>query len=337
MRLSKIKIQRWMRLLAGVILVVIIGVVGIRYFEGFSLLNALWFIVESLTTTGYGDFAPVTTGGKIFMMFMLLVGIGLVLYAVGEGMAMLIEGRLSDLLGRHSMERKVAKLEHHILICGAGRVGSEVIHNLKQDQVPFVVIESDQIAIEELRERDLLIVEGDATDDEVLLEAGVLRARGLIASLPSDADNVFITLTAKELNPDIIVVARANRRDSESKLLRAGADRVVAPELLGGRRMAVSILRPATVEFVDTIMHRSGNDIEIEEITVADTSSLCNQTMGQAAIKDRTGALVIAIMRNGDISGIPNDSDLIKARDVLICIGHRDQLISLENLALKNG
>ncbi|MGD0153292.1 MAG: potassium channel protein [Thermacetogeniaceae bacterium] len=337
MKLSEIKIHRWMRLLAGVVLVVIIGVMGIRYFEGYSFLNALWFIIESLTTTGYGDFVPVTASGKIFMMFMLLVGISLVLYVVGEGVAMIIEGRLSDLLGRRSMERKVAKLENHILICGAGRVGSEVIHNLAYDQVPFVVIENDQIIIEELKGRDLLIVEGDATDDEVLLEAGVLRARGLIASLPSDADNVFITLTAKELNPNIIVVARANRRDSESKLLRAGANRVVAPELLGGRRMAVSILRPATVEFVDTIMHRRGNDIEIEEITVADTSSLCNQTLGQAVIKDRTGAMVIAVMRDGEISGVPNDNDLIKARDVLICIGRRDQLGSLENLALKSG
>lgn len=333
MKLPEIKIQQWMRLLAGVVLLIIIGVIGIIYFEGYSFLNALWFVITSLTMNSYGDYVPVTTGGKIFMMITLLVGISFVLYVVGEGVAMIIEGRLSDLLGRCSMERRIAKLEKHILICGAGRVGSEVIHSLKHDQVPFVIIESDQNIIQELKDQDLLIVEGDATDDDVLIEAGVLKARGLIASLPSDADNVFITLTAKELNPGIIVVARANRRDSEGKLLRAGANKVVAPEVLGGRRMAVSILRPATVEFVDTVMHRQGNDIEIEEITVSDKSSLCNQTMRQAAIKDLTGAMVIAIMRDGEIAGVPGADEYIKAQDVLISIGLREQLKILENLS----
>ena len=200
------------------------------------------------------------------------------------------------------MERRIARLENHIIICGAGRVGSEVIHHLKQDQTPFVVVESDQRTIQELKDQNLLFIEGDATTDEVLIAAGIRKARGIIASLPSDADNVFITLTAKELNPGVIVVARANRRDSESKLLRAGADRVVAPEALGGRRMAISILRPATVQFIDTIMYREGNDIEIEEITVADDSSLCHQTMRQAAINEQTGATVISIMRQGEIT-----------------------------------
>ena len=336
MKLIEFKFQLWMRLLAGVVLIIIVGVVGIRFFEGYSLLNALWYIIESLTTVGYGDYVPVTAGGKIFMMVMLLVGIGYMLYVLSNGIAMIVEGRVSDLLGRHSMEKRIAKLENHILICGAGRVGSEVIHHLKQDQVPFVVIERDQGIIQELKGQDLLIMEGDATNDEVLIGAGIHKARGIIAALPSDADNVFISLTAKELNPGIIVVARANRRDSESKLLRAGADRVVAPEALGGRRMAISILRPATVQFVDTIMTRQGNDIEIEEISVPDNSSVCCQTMRQAAIKDRTGATVIAIVRQGEIYGVPGDDEFIKPGDVLISIGLREQLVKLEKLAVES-
>ncbi len=285
MKLIEFKFQLWMRLLVGFILIIIVGVVGIRFFEGYSLFNALWYIIESLTTVGYGDYVPVTAGGKIFMMVMLLVGIGYVLYVLSNGIAMIVEGRVSDIFGRHKMQRRVDKLENHILICGAGRVGSEVIHHLKHDQAPFAVIESDQDVIQELKNQDLLVIEGDATNDEILIGAGIHKARGIIAALPSDADNVFIALTAKELNPSIIVVARASRRDSESKLLRAGADSVVAPEVLGGRRMATSILRPATVKFVDTIMHRQGNDIEIEEISVSDNSSVCCQTMRQAAIK----------------------------------------------------
>jgi voltage-gated potassium channel len=336
MKLKEFKFQLWMRLLVGVVLIIIVGVVGIRFFEGYSLLNALWYIIESLTTVGYGDYVPVTAGGKIFMMVMLLVGIGYMLYVLSNGIAMIVEGRVSDIFGRHNMERRIAKLENHILICGAGRVGSEVIHHLKQDQVPFVVIEKDQGIIQELKGQDLLIMEGDATNDEVLIGAGIHKARGIIAALPSDADNVFISLTAKELNPGIIVVARANRRDSESKLLRAGADRVVAPEALGGRRMAISILRPATVQFVDTIMTRQGNDIEIEEISVPDNSSVCCQTMRQAAIKDRTGATVIAIVRQGEIYGVPGDDEFIKPGDVLISIGLREQLVKLEKLAVES-
>jgi voltage-gated potassium channel len=336
MKLIEFKFRLWMRLLAGVVLIIIVGVVGIRFFEGYSLLNALWYIIESLTTVGYGDYVPVTAGGKIFMMVMLLVGIGYVLYVLSNGIAMIVEGRVSDIFGRHNMERRIAKLENHILICGAGRVGSEVIHNLKKDQVPFVVIESDPGVIQEFKDQDLLIMEGNATNDEVLIGAGIHKARGIIAALPSDADNVFISLTAKELNPGIIVVARANRRDSESKLLRAGADRVVAPEALGGRRMATSILRPATVQFVDTIMYRQGNDIEIEEISVSDNSSVCCQTMRQAAIKDRTGVTVIAIVRQGEVYGVPGDDEFIKPGDVLISIGLREQLLKLEKLAVES-
>jgi voltage-gated potassium channel len=335
MKRIEFKLHMWMRLLLGAVLIIIVGVVGVRFFEGYSFLNALWYIVESLTTVGYGDYVPVTAGGKIFMMVMLLVGIGYVLYVISNGIAMIVEGRVSDVLGIRNMERRIAMLENHILVCGAGRVGSEVIHHLKQDQAPFVVIESDPGIINELKGQGLLIVEGDATNDEILIKAGIHKARGIIAALPSDADNVFISLTAKELNPGIIVVARANRRDSESKLLRAGANRVVAPEALGGRRMAASILRPATIQFVDTILYRQGNDIEIEEILVSDGSVLCCQTMKQAAIKERSGASVLAIVRQGEVTGVPGDDEFIRPQDILISIGLREQLVYLEKLALE--
>jgi voltage-gated potassium channel len=337
MKLIKFKLQLWMRLLIGFFLIIFAGVEGIRFFEGYSLLNALWYIIESLTTVGYGDFVPVTAGGKIFMMAMLLVGISYVLYVLSNGIAMVVEGRVSDVLGRHKMQQRIDSLEKHILICGAGRVGAEVIHNLIQDQATFVVIESNQGVIKELKDQNLLVMEGDATNDEVLIGAGIQKARGIIAALPSDSDNVFITLTAKELNPDIVVVARANRRDSESKLKRAGADKVVAPEALGGRRMATSILRPATVQFIDTIMYRQGNDIEIEEISVPDDSSLCQKTMCQIAIGDHAGATVIAIVRQGEIIVVPGPDEFIKPNDILIGIGLRQQLAKLEQLAVEIG
>jgi voltage-gated potassium channel len=323
-----------MRILLGVILIIAVGVAGIRFFEGYSFFGALWYVIEALTTTGSSDITPVTLGGKIFIMLLRLIGISFVLYAVSYGVALVVEGRLSDLLGRRKMEKIIAKMENHVIICGAGRVGSEVIYNLKHDQVPFVVIESSPSAIQEFQAQNLPIIEGDATNDDILVSAGIGNARGIIAALPSDADNVFISLTAKELNPAITVVARANRRDSESKLLRAGADKVVAPEALGGHRMAVSILRPAAVKFVDTIMNKLGKDIEIEEITVSEDSILCNLTMRQAAINEKTGATVVSIMRHGEIIGVPGANEPIKPFDVLISFGQREQLDKLEKLAV---
>ncbi len=325
---------QWERLLLGILVIVLIGILGIQFFEGYSFLEALWFIIVSLTTTGYGDYVPVTTAGRIFVMALLFIGVGLILYAFGNGVAVIVEGKLADALGRKGMRKRIAELEGHILICGAGRVGRQVIQSLKKEKIPFVVIENDVNITRELREQGVLVLEGDATADEILLEAGIRKARGLIAALPSDADNVFVSLTGKELNPNIIIVARANRDESESKLIRAGADKVIAPEAIGGRRMAVSILKPVTVEFVETIMNSRGTEIEIEEIMVSDCSSLIGKTLRDSRIKDQTGAMIIAIMREGEIIGVPQADEKIKPHDLLIAIGTRNQLSLLENLAV---
>lgn len=327
------RFHQWLRLLGGILIIILIGVLGIKFFEGYSFLEALWFIIVSLTTTGYGDYVPVTTAGRVFIMVLLVIGIGFVLYAFGSGVGMIVEGKLADVFGRRGMLKRIAKLEGHILICGAGRVGRQVIQRLKKEDVPFVVIESEPSIVRELREQGILVLEGDATADHTLLEAGIQKARGLIAALPSDADNVFVTLTGKELNPEIVIVARANKEGAESKLIRAGADKVIAPEAIGGRRMAASILRPATVEFVETIMHNHGAEIEIEEIAVSGRSPLIGKTLRDSRIKERTGAMIIAIMREGEIVGVPRADEEIKTHDLLIAIGTRGQLALLENLA----
>ncbi len=327
------KVPQWARLLAWLFLIILVSVVGIIYLEGYSFLDALWFTIVSLTAIGYGDIVPVTQAGKIFTMIVILFGIGFVLYVLGTGFAVIVEGRLSEVLGRQSMQRKITKLEGHIIICGAGRVGRQVVERFQHDKIPFVVIENDESVVREMREQGILVLEGDATADSTLIEAGIHRARGLIAALPSDADNVFITLTCKGLNPGIKVAARANREDSESKLLRAGADKVIAPEAIGGRRLAISILKPATVEFVETILHDHRAEIEIEEIVVLSQSLLVNKTIREARIQDKTGALIVAIKRENEFIGVPRADEEIRANDLLIAIGTNEQLTRLEAFA----
>ncbi|HHW42022.1 MAG TPA: potassium channel protein [Syntrophomonadaceae bacterium] len=327
------KVPLWARLLACLLLIILLSVFGIKYLEGYSFLDALWFTVVSLTAVGYGDIVPVTPAGKIFTMIFTLFGIGFVLYVLGTGFAVIVEGRLSEVLGRQSMQRKISKLDNHIIICGAGRVGREVIERFQHDKIPFVVIENDESVVREMREQGILVLEGDATADSTLIEAGIHRARGLIATLPSDADNVFITLTCKELNPGIKVAARASREDSESKLMRAGADKVIAPEAIGGRRLAISILKPATVEFVDTILHDHRTEIEIEEIVVLSESPLVNKSIRESRILDKTGTLIIAIKREDEFIGVPRADEEIRANDLLIAIGTGEQLTKLEAYA----
>jgi len=320
-------------LIAITIGIITVGVVGISILEGFSFLEAFWFTIVSLTTTGYGDFVPVTTAGRVFTMLLLVTGIGFILYGFGTGVGMIVEGKLKDVFEKQGAKRKISKLEKHILVCGAGRVGQQVIQRLQREEIPFVVIEKKPELVDQLLEQGVLALEGDATLDHVLIEAGIKRARGLVAALPSDADNVFVTLTSRELNPGITIVARVNKQEAESKLFRAGANKVIAPEAIGGRRMAISILKPATVEFVETIMHDQGTELEIEEVIVSVESSLANKSLRESRIKEVTGAMVIAIMREGKIIGVPRADEKIQAGDLLIIIGTRSQLTRLEKLA----
>jgi voltage-gated potassium channel len=246
----------------------IIGTLGLVYFEGWSFFNALWVTVVSLTTTGFGDIVPVTIYGRVFLLFILVAGVGIVGYGVGVIVSVFIESQISRVLERNKMLREIEQLRNHIIVCGAGRVGSNVAFILKNERAPYVLIDSDEELVVHMREAGHLAIQGDATQDEVLLAAGIEKASGIVCALSEDAYNVFITLTARAIKPGLKIVARAERLESVEKLRRAGANKVIAPAQIGGHQLAMAILKPAMIEMVDTLFSSRQMELQLEEVLI---------------------------------------------------------------------
>ncbi len=327
--------QKLIMAILSVLAIIIIGTIGFYIMEGYSPLDSFAVTISLLTTTsiGYGNRIPLSLPGKVFTLLLIIVGVSMVAYAFGTIISFLLEGQIKNLMGRSKMQKKIADLKDHVILCGAGRVGYHVISRLVTEKVPFVVVDRNEEVIKKLTEENVLVINNDATKDEVLLEAGIKRAKGLIAALPADADNVFVTLTGRELNPGIRVVARADIAESKTKLLRAGADKVISPSVIGGRRMAISILKPVSVDFVETLIHKKDMEFEIEEIVTAGGSLLTGKSLQESRIKQQTGAMIVAIKRKEDIITNPEADEKILAGDLLIAIGTRPQLARLEQLA----
>lgn len=319
----------------SVLCVALIGIAGFMFIEGYSFLDALSVTVAIITTTntGFGNISPHTIYGRVFSIVLVVIGFSVVAYAFGSIMGIVLEGHLKNFMGRSKMLKNIGALKNHIIICGAGRVGHHVILRLQKEKVPFVVIDKDEEKAVRMRDEGFLVINDDGTKDEVLLLAGIDRARGLISALPGDAENVFVTLTAKELNPKLMVVARSDLEESKTKLLRAGADKVISPSVMGGRRMAISILKPVSVDFVETLIHRADVEIEIEEIIINPKSFLAGKKLKDSHIKQKTGTMVVAVKRGDEIFNNPSADDVILGDDLLIVLGTREQLARLEELA----
>ncbi|GAB4263428.1 potassium channel family protein [Thermincola ferriacetica] len=320
--------------LSTVLLIIITGTIGFMYLEGYNILDAIAVTIATLTTStvGFGNLVPHTVSGKILTLMIITLGVSLVAYVFGSVVGIILEGQLKNIMGRTKMLKKISSLENHIIVCGAGRVGQHVVSRLVKEDVPFVVIDKNPEIIAKLTAEGILAIEGDAAEDEVLEKVGIKKARGLITALPGDADNVFVALTSKELNPHIKVVARANHVESQNKLIRAGADKVISPSVIGGRRMAISMLKPVSVDFVETLIHQ-GFEIEIEEIVLGNNSPLAGKCLKESGIKQKTGAMVVAIKRGEDIINNPSADDVIMGGDLLIVLGTRSQLAELEAMA----
>jgi voltage-gated potassium channel len=311
----------------------IMGIAGFMVIEKLSLADAVYLAVVTISTVGYGDMVPKTPMGHLFTAIFIVTGVGTAYYTFSLLVSMSIEGRIQEIFGRKGMNRRIANLRNHIIVCGAGKVGSNVIDQLQNEHEAFVVVEKDQVLVERLSEQKTLVICGDATLDEVLLEAGVERARGIITALSHDADNVYVTLTAKSLNPEATIVARADRPEAEEKLRRAGATTVIFPAVMGGRQMVSAITRPVIMDFVESVFYNEDLHMDIAEIRVADQSELVGKNFIETDIKGKYESIVVAIKRSHELITNPQATEIIRAGDILIVLGKRSTLGNLNQIA----
>jgi voltage-gated potassium channel len=316
--------------LIAVLGAIALGTVVFHLLEGWSILDSLYVTAQTVTTVGFGDVTPRTTAGRIFATVFMMVGVGIVLYALTGAMQSIVH---SELFAKYGHLRKMSKLRDHFIICGAGRVGSHLIRSLRAVDGIFIVIESDQRKVEALMDAGIAVLVRDATLEESLIEAGVQHARGLASCLPDDADNVYVVLTARDLNPNIHIVARAAEEAAESKLIRAGANRVVAPTIIGGHRMAMALTKPAVGDFLDSV---TANHLELgfEQLEVDSISPLVDRKLSETVIRSELNIVVVSIRRyNGEIIFNPSGETKIEAGDMLIAIGNAESLARLNALA----
>ncbi|GAB6558978.1 potassium channel family protein [Bacillus mobilis] len=307
--------------------VVILGTLGFMAIEEISLFQAFWMTMITVLTVGYGDAVPVTQAGKVFALLIIPVGVGIVTYAIGVVAAMIIEGNLFHAVRRKKMDKQIAQLQNHIIVCGCGRVGLQVVHELQEKKIPFVVVDKDESILEKEK---LLYVHGDATEDEVLHHAGISKAAGLVAIVANDAENVFITLTARGLNDAIKIVARAEKPETEDKLKRAGANKVINPSSMAGIHIAKGIANPLTVHYIDTVLYGVEQSFVIEEIAVGEGSILASKSLLESDVRNQFDVTILAILRNGNVIHNPTGQEKLQEHDMIIVFGSVEKLGQFE-------
>jgi voltage-gated potassium channel len=310
------------------------GVLGYMLLEGWSFLDALYMTVITLTTVGYREVRELDTSGQLLTMALLITGVGTLFYAAVSSVELAVEGTVRGYFQRRRMRAKINKLNEHYVLCGFGRVGRQVAREFALDGVPFVVVDDNPQKVEECLAEGYLALLGDASDDTTLEEAGIRRAKGLVAAVDSDADNVFVTLSARKLNPNLYIVARASSEESAAKLEIAGADRTLSPYAVGGRRLASLATQPLIVDFLDIVTRgEKGIEFRLEEFWVPEKSPLANHTIGELKIGEKTGAMVLAIRsKEGKFDTTPSAQDTIRPDDTLIVLGTREQVGRLATL-----
>ncbi len=309
------------------LIVVVIGTIGFHGIEQWSLIDSFYATITTLSTVGYGDYTPKTSQGKVFTVFMIIVGVGTMLYSFGLISETVIEGRLRRLLGRGKLKKMIDKMDNHYIVCGYGRIGHLICRELTAGKVPYVVIDDNPEVIEKVQDEGYIYCRGDATQDKILIEAGIKRAKGIVCVLPSDAANLYVILTARELNKNIFIMSRSEEEESEHRLIRAGADRVMSPYTLGGVRMAMAILRPAMLDFIEITTSRQSLELRMEEIAICKGSPFIGRSLEGSEIRKRYGLIIVAVKKDsGKMIFNPMANYTIDEGDRLIAMGEDENV-----------
>jgi voltage-gated potassium channel len=318
-----------------IVTLILAGTMGFHFIEGWNVLESFYTTVMTLTTIGYGDFAPKTKGGMLFTVLLVIFGVGTMLYTVGLVSQIMVEGRLTMLLGRGKMEKTIDKMKNHYIVCGCGRIGYLICRELAAEKVDFVVVDNNPEVIQKICEEGLVYFRGDAIHDKCLIGAGIKRAKGIVCVLPSDAQNLYVILTAKELNPDIWILSRSEEEESEHRLLRAGANRVMSPYTLGGTRMAMAILRPAMLDFIEITTRRQSLELRMDELEICDGSPLIGKSLEDSEIRQRYGLIIVAVKKDsGKMIFNPVANYVIQRGDKLIALGEDENVSKFSQVCL---
>jgi voltage-gated potassium channel len=322
------------------ICLLLIGTIGFHAIESISFLDSLYMTIITVFTVGFREIKePLSPAGQVFTIFIILGGVGSVLYTFSKLAEIVYEGTINKIWRRKRMEKKIQKLKDHYIICGHGRMGQTVRERLEAENLPFVVIDNSEEGLAELRnEQDSLFIEGDATNEDILTQAGIKRAKALAALLATDADNLYLVMTVKVLNPSLFVLSKAMAEDAERKILQIGANKVVSPYKESGLKMAQGLIRPTLVDFMDLIIRRSELSLSMEELVVKKDSRIVEQTLAQCDIRKKANVIVVAVKKPGEaIQFNPSPAVKIVPGDTLLVLGNNTDIDLFEKSYIEEG
>ena len=309
--------------------VVALGTAGYAALEGWSWFDALYMTVTTITTVGGGEPGPLNVAGKWWTIAVVAFGFGVLTYTVLALVAYVIEGHLGEQFGARRMRRRVAKVQDHFILCGFGRVGREIARDFTAEKIPFVVVDINPDSLQRAAAQGFAVMNGNAADVGTLQAAGIERARGLVTAVDDDADNIYVTLSARILKPDLFIVARANAEDAERKIRLAGANRVISPYTIGGRRMASLAMRPTAVEFVDTVLSANNGHLLLEDLTIRPGSAWIGRALVEL-FPAHDEAFVLALKRDGEMRFRPAADTELNSGDELVAAGPPEAIRALE-------